>query len=545
MKCSAKKKGGLDELMKQTELMLKSEGKGDFSVRYGDGLEEALKMVAEPLEKLSCDRIKPRFTALRLLCEDASLCEKIQEYSGVCFNEMPEICDAVQKARGFLYEKGITANDMEDAVSFSVAEFAERVCDEARCSDGDSYGRADRIADRIITGRYTAIPVMLIMLGLLFWITLKGANYPSQFLSRLLFSFEGRLYSFLDGAGVASVICDVFIHGMYRTLAWVVSVMLPPMAIFFPLFTVLEDMGFLPRIAYNLDYAFAKCNSCGKQALTMCMGFGCNAAGVVGCRIIDSERERLTAILTNAFVPCNGRLPILVSIISMFLVFSADGIGNGILSALILVAFIVLGVVMTLAVSYFLSKTLLKGKSSSYILELPSYRCPKIGNVIVRSFLDRTLCVLGRAVVTAAPMGIIIWLLANIYAGDSTLLGICTDFLDPFGQLFGMDGVIIMAFLLGLPANEIVIPIIIMSYMNGGSLSELPLSEIRNLFVSNGWNVTTAICTAVFALFHFPCATTILTVKKETGRWYYAFLSAILPTVVGLVVCFVINLVMP
>ena len=336
-------------------------------------------------------------------------------------------------------------------------------------------------------------------------------------------------------------VCGVIVHGMFRTLSSVVSVMLPPMAIFFPLFTILEDMGFLPRIAYNLDGAFARCNSCGKQALTMCMGFGCNAAGVVGCRIIDSERERLTAILTNSFVPCNGRLPILVSIIAMFLVFGGKG-KNSILSALILVAFIVLGIVMTLFVSFFLSKTFLKGKSSSYILELPSYRCPKIGNVIVRSFLDRTLSVLGRAVVTAAPMGVIIWLLANIHTGSGSLLEICTGFLDPFGRFFGMDGVIIMAFILGLPANEIVIPIIIMSYMNGGSLSDLPLSEIRNLFVSNGWDVTTAICTAVFALFHFPCATTLLTVKKETGRWYYVLLAAVLPTVTGLCLCFLINM---
>jgi ferrous iron transport protein B len=341
--------------------------------------------------------------------------------------------------------------------------------------------------------------------------------------------------------GIASVFCDVFVHGMYRTLSWVVSVMLPPMAIFFPLFTILEDIGFLPRIAYNLDGVFAKCNSCGKQALTMCMGFGCNAAGVVGCRIIDSERERLTAILTNSFVPCNGRLPILISIIAMFLVWDM-GNASGIPSALLLVAFIVSGIVMTLVASYFLSKTFLQGKSSSYILELPSYRCPKIGQVIVRSFLDRTLFVLGRAVVTAAPMGIIIWLLANIYAGGSSLLEICTGFLDPFGRLFGMDGVIIMAFLLGLPANEIVIPIIIMSYMNGSSLSDLPLSEIRSLFVSNGWNVTTAICTTVFALFHFPCATTLFTVKKETGRWYYVLLAAILPTVTGLCLCFFINI---
>jgi len=289
----------------------------------------------------------------------------------------------------YLEDAGFGSADVSDIISRTLSEYSAEICKNAKLSDGLSYGKADRIADRIITGKYTAIPVMLLMLGVLFWITLKGANYPSELLSRVLFSFEGRLYLLLKDMGIASTLCDVLVHGMYRTLSWVVSVMLPPMAIFFPLFTILEDMGFLPRIAYNLDGAFARCNSCGKQALTMCMGFGCNAAGVVGCRIIDSERERLTAILTNSFVPCNGRLPILVSIIAMFLVFGVKG-KNSILSALLLVAFIVLGIVMTLLVSYFLSKTFLKGKSSSYILELPSYRCPKIGNIIVSRIADIT-----------------------------------------------------------------------------------------------------------------------------------------------------------
>ena len=541
VKCSAGKNRGLDELVSATEEMLEDEHTPDFRIKYPDEIEYALEIVEGALKKLNKCMINTRFTALRMLCGEKQLCSRIEDFCGVCFEDCSEVAEALETAVCYLEEAGFGSADVSDIISRTLSEYSAEICKNARLSHGLSYGKADRIADRIITGKYTAIPVMLLMLGILFWITLKGANYPSELLSRVLFSFEGRLYLLLKDMGIASTLCNVLVHGMYRTLSWVVSVMLPPMAIFFPLFTILEDMGFLPRIAYNLDGAFARCNSCGKQALTMCMGFGCNAAGVVGCRIIDSERERLTAILTNSFVPCNGRLPILVSIIAMFLVFGGKG-KNSILSALILVAFIVLGIVMTLFVSFFLSKTFLKGKSSSYILELPSYRCPKIGNVIVRSFLDRTLSVLGRAVVTAAPMGVIIWLLANIHTGAGSLLEICTGFLDPFGRFFGMDGVIIMAFILGLPANEIVIPIIIMSYMNGGSLSDLPLSEIRNLFVSNGWDVTTAICTAVFALFHFPCATTLLTVKKETGRWYYVLLAAVLPTVTGLCLCFLINM---
>ena len=541
IKCSAGKNKGLSEIVSAAEEMLNNDNASDFYIKYPDEIENALEIVENSLKKLNNQIINTRFTALRMLCGEKQLCSKIGEFCGVCFDGNFEIAEALKRVVCYLEEVGISSADVSDIVSRTISEYSEEICGNARLSDGLSYGKADRVADRIITGKYTAVPVMLVMLGLIFWITLKGANYPSELLSRILFSFEGRLYTFMKDIGIASVFCDVFVHGMYRTLSWVVSVMLPPMAIFFPLFTILEDIGFLPRIAYNLDGVFAKCNSCGKQALTMCMGFGCNAAGVVGCRIIDSERERLTAILTNSFVPCNGRLPILISIIAMFLVWDM-GNASGIPSALLLVAFIVSGIVMTLVVSYFLSKTFLQGKNSSYILELPSYRCPKIGQVIVRSFLDRTLFVLGRAVVTAAPMGIIIWLLANIYAGGSSLLEICTGFLDPFGRLFGMDGVIIMAFLLGLPANEIVIPIIIMSYMNGSSLSDLPISEIRSLFVSNGWNVTTAICTTVFALFHFPCATTLFTVKKETGRWYYVLLAAILPTVTGLCLCFFINI---
>ena len=333
---------------------------------------------------------------------------------------------------------------------------------------------------------------------------------------------------------------SMLVEGVYRVLAWVVSVMLPPMAIFFPLFTLLEDLGYLPRVAFNLDKYFKKAHACGKQALTMCMGFGCNAAGIVGCRIIDSPRERLIAMITNSFVPCNGRFPTMIAIITMFFIGTA-GMGGSILSTLILTGVIVLGIVMTFFVSRLLSGTILKGIPSSFTLELPPYRRPQIGKVIVRSIFDRTLFVLGRAVVVAAPAGLIIWILANVQYGDASLLAHCAAFLDPFAQLLGLDGVILLAFILGFQANEIVVPIIIMTYMATGSLTDMSdLTQLHTLLVDNGWTWLTAVCTMLFSLMHWPCSTTCMTIAKETKSFKWTAVSFAVPTVVGMLVCFLV-----
>jgi ferrous iron transport protein B len=333
----------------------------------------------------------------------------------------------------------------------------------------------------------------------------------------------------------------MLVLGMYRTLAWVVSVMLPPMAIFFPLFTLLEDLGYLPRIAFNLDKFFKRACACGKQALTMCMGFGCNAAGVVGCRIIESPRERLIATITNNFVPCNGRFPTLIAIITMFFAAVVAGPFESVISALILVGVILFGILMTLFVSKMLSKTILKGIPSSFTLELPPYRKPQIGKIIVRSILDRTLFVLGRAAMVAAPAGLIIWVLANVSIDGLSLLARCAAFFDPFARLIGLDGFILMAFILGFPANEIVVPIIIMSYMTTGSILELDsLTQLHNLLVSHGWTWLTAVCTMLFSLMHWPCGTTCWTIKKETQSWKWTAVSVLVPTVSGIVICFIV-----
>ena len=307
-----------------------------------------------------------------------------------------------------------------------------------------------------------------------------------------------------------------------------------------PLFTLLEDLGYLPRVAFNLDHLFKKACCHGKQCLTMCMGFGCNAAGVIGCRIIDSPRERLLAILTNNFVPCNGRFPTLITISTIFF---SSVIANNFLSssitALSITLLIIVGVLTTLLVSYILSKTLLKGVPSTFTLELPPYRPPQVGRIIYTSIMDRTLFVLRRAVTVAIPAGIIIWIFANIHIGDITLLSYISNLLDPLGKLIGLDGFILLAFILGFPANEIVIPILIMSYMTTGKMVEFDeLSALGNLLRDNGWTYLTALNMMLFSLLHWPCATTLITIKKETNSVKWTALGFLIPTAIAFVVCF-------
>ena len=407
----------------------------------------------------------------------------------------------------------------------------------------ENYNGLDLKIDKVLTGKTLGYPVMLLLLLFVFWLTVTGANYPSSLLTELSYVLEGFMVNALDFINCPAVITDLLVNGVYRVLAWVVSVMLPPMAIFFPLFTLLEDLGYLPRVAYNLDKPFRCCNACGKQALTMCMGFGCNAAGVVGCRIIDSPRERLIAILTNSLVPCNGRFPALISIITMFFAVSQGALGS-LTGAILLTLIISLGIGMTFAVSKLLSHTFLKGESSSFALELPPYRKPQFFRVLVRSVFDRTLFVLARAVAVAAPAGLVIWLMANVTVGESTLLLTCSEFLEPLGKLLGLDGVILMAFILGFPANEIVIPLMLMAYMSNSSVVRIDdISVIKQVLLDNGWTLKTAICTTIFTLFHWPCSTTVLSIKKETGSLKWTALSILIPTIVGVLLCVLVNII--
>lgn len=507
-----------------------------YAIRYPEPIEEAIALIEPAVASLQSG-INSRWLSLRLLDSDIQLKNEIINRLGHGFFESPELCIALSRAKTVLDKSGISADKICDMIAESLVTKAHEICSNA-VSGGSEYRKHDRRLDKIITGRLTAFPVMLLMLALIFWLTVSGANYPSQLLSEFLFGIQDKLSALFLSLGAPQWLHDSLVLGVYRVLAWVVAVMLPPMAIFFPLFTLLEDSGFLPRIAYNLDKPFRLCNACGKQALTACMGFGCNAAGVIGCRIIDSPRERLLAIMTNSFVPCNGKFSGLILIITLFFVGSAGGMLSSVLSALILTAVIVLGISATFLATKLLSETVLKGIPSSFTLELPPYRKPQIAKTLVRSVFDRTLFVLGRAAAVAAPAGLVIWLAANISIGNLTLLEHCAAFLDPFARLIGLDGVILMAFVLGFPANEIVIPIIIMSYSAMGALPELGgAAEIQSLLATNGWSASTAVCFILFSLMHWPCSTTLITVKKETGSLKYTLLAAALPTAMGIALC--------
>ena len=397
--------------------------------------------------------------------------------------------------------------------------------------------------DAILTSKIWGYPIMLALLAAVFWLTIKGANYPSALLSNLLFTGQDGLSALFHQLGAPDWLHGLVVLGVYRTLAWVVAVMLPPMAIFFPLFTLLEDLGYLPRIAFNLDNFFKKAGAHGKQALTMCMGFGCNAAGVVGCRIIDSPRERLLAILTNNFSPCNGRFPTLITLAAVFMGGLLATAAGTVLATLTVAGLVLLGIVMMFFTSWLLSRTILKGIPSSFTLELPPYRPPQVLRVITRSVLDRTLYVLARAVLVAAPAGALTWVLANVQLGDWSIIEHLAGWLQPLGKAVGMDGYILLAFILGLPANEIVIPILLMSYLTTGVLTEVgSLAELGGILISHGWTWLTALNVMLFSLLHWPCGTTLLTIYKETQSLKWTFLAAVIPTILGLMTCFLVKL---
>lgn len=445
----------------------------------------------------------------------------------------------LQTARQAAEENGLPTERLGDAVTACAVLHADAVTADAVCCDLAEAGKRDRKLDRILSGKFTALPIMLLLLCGVLWLTLQGANGISAALSSLFTLFGETLRRWITMLGAPPWLCAALIDGIYGVTAWVVAVMLPPIAVFFPLFTLLEDVGYLPRIAFNLDRCFHCAHSCGKQALTMCMGFGCNAAGVTGCRILESPRERLLAIVTNSLVPCNGRFPLLITLITLFFA------GSSALSSLRATAWlggtILLGIAATLLVTRLLADTVLKGVPSSFALELPSYRRPQVGRVLIRSLLDRTLFVLGRAAAVAAPAGLLLWILANVSVGGTPLLQHGAAILDPLGSLLGMDGAILLAFILGFPANETVLPILIMTYTAGNRLSELSLPALQGLLLQNGWNTVTAVCVLVFTLFHWPCSTTCLTIYKETKSVKWTAVAVSLPTLLGALLCAAIH----
>ncbi len=465
-----------------------------------------------------------------------------------CVSEMPEGMSrsealALLEAGGeaaneILLRHGKTADDAQAERALALRTAAERIAAEC-VGYTEKRERAATVADRLLTGKLTSVPVMLLMLGLVFFITISAANAPSRALSGLFTSLEQPLREFLMSIGVTGSWLRLAVDGVYRVLAWVIAVMLPPMAVFFPLFALMEETGVLPRLAFNLDGAFQKCKACGKQGLTMCMGFGCNAVGVTGARIIDSPRERLLAILTNSIVPCNGRFPTLLALITLF--FASSTLG----AAALLTVLIAFSVAMTFLMSWALSKTLLRGMPSFFTMELPPFRKPQFRHVIVYSLVHRALKVLLRAVVIAAPAGALIWLCANIDVGGISIVKHMTDFFEPIGRALGMDGALICAFLLSLPANEIMLPIALMIYMSTDTLIEVSeLKQLGDVLINNGWTIKTAACACVFSIMHWPCSTTLLTVLRETRSIKWTFLSFITPLLPGCAICLLLNLVL-
>lgn len=530
---------GLEKIFPSLYELFSNKKDDIYIVRYPEELEREISILQEDLEKFLPDTLNARWATVRVLEDDKSFFESLSKYENIDLSANKNLDEKIKASRLRLQDKTYNLEKIKDSIVEAFVSNAEEICKDTVIYKNKNYNQRDRKLDKLFTSKTTGFLIMFLLLLGVFWITIAGANVPSDLINKLLFSWEDNILAFLKNIGLPKSIYGPLVFGVYRVVAWVISVMLPPMAIFFPLFTLLEDFGYLPRVAFNLDKYFQKCNACGKQALTMCMGFGCNAAGVTGCKIIDSPRERLIAILTNNFVPCNGRFPTIIATITMFLVM---GFGGGFLSSLfsafILALVIILGVFITILASKILSETLLKGIPSSFTLELPPYRVPQVGTVIVRSIFDRTIFVLGRAVVVAAPAGIIIWILANINFGDMSILNHLVNFLEPLARLMGLDGVILTAFLLGLPANETVIPIIIMTYLSKGSLLEIDdINVMRNLLVNNGWTIITAINVILFSIMHWPCGTTLLTIHKETGSIKWTVISFLLPTVFGIVSC--------
>lgn len=439
--------------------------------------------------------------------------------------------------------------DLHDRLTASIYTEASTISERAVTRGGEKNQIGfDQKIDRILTSRVWGFPLMLLLLMGVLWLTIAGANVPSAMLADFL---QGTIYNQLHALANAINsplwLSGFLIDGVYLATAWVVSVMLPPMAIFFPLFTLLEDLGYLPRVAFNLDRLFKKAGAHGKQSLSMMMGYGCNAAGVVSTRIIDSPRERLIAIITNNFSICNGRFPTLILIGAIFIGATAPPALASFIAASSVAAVAILGVIFTLLVSAFLSKTFLKGEASSFSLELPPYRPPQIWQTLYRSLIDRTLIVLKRAVLMAAPAGAVIWLISNIFVGGESIASHVIDFLNPFGLLIGLNGVILLAYIVAIPANEIVVPTILMLTLNAaksglaqnGVMLELEEAQIRQVLTGiGGWTILTGINLMLFSLLHNPCSTTILTIWQETRSLKWTAVASILPIILGIAVCF-------
>lgn len=527
---------GVNELLEQVHKIVTGDCCPEqLRVKYVSPIEQAERRCEKGLSKYFKTDIDMRFLALRVLENDPSFNASLEKNLSGGFQDDFDVL----KSREILSRFNFDGENYVQSVTASISQQAERIFSQSVKQLPSREEKKQNMIDRVLLGRYTAVPAMLLLVGVVLWLTMVGANYPSSILKSAFDAAEAWLASQSLALGIPDVIVNMVVHGVLRVLFWVVAVMLPPMAIFFPLFALLEAYGVLPRIAFNLDRGFEKCGACGKQALTTCMAYGCNAVGVTGCRIIDSPRERLIAIITNSLTPCNGRFPLLIVIISMFFC------DNSFAGAAVMLAFVLLSLVATMLSAKILSSTVLRGEKSAFVLELPPCRRPQFFKVIGETVKEKIVFVLLRAVVVAAPAGLLIWCLANIKTGGSSLLAYLADFLDPAGRFIGLDGVMLLAFILGFPANEIVIPIALMTYLASGNLGDYSsVDALKTILTDNGWTWVTALCAAVFSMFHFPCSTTLLTIWKETRSVKWTALSVIVPLALGVTVCAVLNFVL-
>ncbi len=503
-------------------------------VSYPCPIEEAIQMIIGEIPDECFPNVNRRFLALRLLDNEKTM--------NILWKVLPDtssLSNTVSYARMHLSEQKISAIVLRDMLVESLL-FRSREIADCCTSSPDACSESVHLSDKILTSRWLGIPMILLFLALLLWITISGANIPSNLMMSFFLWLKPHITSFLSILPLPLWLISLLIDGIYQTVTWVTAVMLPPMLIFFPLFTLLEDLGFLPRLAFNLDCCFKKSGGCGKQALTMCMGLGCNAVGVTGCRIISNKRQRLAAMITNCFVPCNGRFSLLITLSTLFIgsIFCLEM--HSVVATLFLLLLLVCAVLITLLVTSIITKFCYKDAAPSFCLELPPYRKPQISQILVRSFLDRTFRVLWRALRVSAPAGVLIWVMANTTIQGSNLLTFCADFLDPIGRFLGMDGMILIAFLLAFPANEIFLPILLMGYLSSGEMLEASnLLLLKSLLINHGWTTLTAISVMFFSVLHFPCGTTLLTIKKESGSLLWMFLGFLIPTAVATLVCII------
>ncbi len=522
---AARSKKGLLELC-YTIYNVCNENKKQYIPKFAMHKDEE-KLIDLSESALSDIPFDKRWFSVKLFDGDESFIDSVRNNTDILTGKNYEIIKSIRKCAD---DK--TADNIQQSILYHASRIFG-ICVKEKYS---GFSKKDEILDRLLTSKLTGIPIMLIMLGVILWITITGANYPSQWLSGAFLKIENLLSKALLASDLPLWVEGLFVKGVFKTVSWVTAVMLPPMAIFFPLFTLLEDFGLLPRIAFNTDRIFCKAGTSGRQALTMCMGFGCNACAVTGCRIISTEREKLIAIITNSLVPCNGRFPTLITIITMFLCFGANS--GKIVPTIILLSVLFVSIYTSVIITKLLSKTLLKGEESTFTLELPPYRRPQLVKTLIRSVFDRTLFVLARAVAVAAPAGAIIWILGNVNIGGVSIIKMISDMLEPIGHFMGLDGVMLLAFILGFPANEIVMPIALMIYTGSGLLNEVAdITSLKQLLADNGWSTITAVCTLLFCLFHFPCSTTTLTIYKETKSIKWTVISVLLPTVLGFTLC--------